>query len=188
MTEIGSVTFSEPRSADFASDGVGAAMKGVSIRILDAELGGEGEVAIRSPFMLDEYVGEVTPLIDGHFRTGDIGRIDARGNLRITGRVRLLIEVGGRKVNPLEVEAVLSDHPDVNECVVVAMRQTDTIHRLRAVMVARDPDHPPTAEAIRQFARQRLAGYKVPRAIEFRRMLPRSATGKLLRHQVENDA
>ncbi|HSV15992.1 MAG TPA: class I adenylate-forming enzyme family protein, partial [Tepidisphaeraceae bacterium] len=137
MTEIGSVTFSDPRSADFSSDSVGRPMHGVSIRILDADPGADGEVAVRSPFMLDRYVDEEALLIDGHFRTGDIGRIDARGELRITGRVRLLIEVGGRKVNPLEVEAVLSSHPDVNECVVVAMKQTDTIHRLRAVLVAR---------------------------------------------------
>jgi acyl-CoA synthetase (AMP-forming)/AMP-acid ligase II len=188
MTEIGSVTFSNPLSVDFTAASVGKPMQGVSIRILDVDSNGEGEVAIRSPFMLQEYLGEPAPLIDGHFRTGDIGRSDARGELRITGRVRLLIEVGGRKVNPLEVEAVLSSHPDIGECVVVALKQTDTIHRLRAVLVARDPDHPPTAEAIRQFARERLAGYKVPRVIEFRRSLPRSATGKLLRHQVETEA
>jgi acyl-CoA synthetase (AMP-forming)/AMP-acid ligase II len=139
--------------------------------------------------MLEEYVDEPPPsLVDGRLRTGDLGRIDSESRLYITGRARLLIEAGGRKVNPFEVETVLSAHPDVVECVVVPMKQTDTIHRLRAVIVPRDPQRPPPAEAIRAFLRERLAGFKVPRAISYRSALPRSAAGKVLRQQVEAEA
>jgi acyl-CoA synthetase (AMP-forming)/AMP-acid ligase II len=185
MTEIGSVTYNDAQKPPFDAASVGRPLPGVSTRISDEN----GEVLVRSPFMLEEYLGESTlPLSDGHLRTGDIGRIDEHGRLYITGRVRLLIEAGGRKVNPLEVEAALSAHPEVNECVVVRMKQTDTIHRLRAVIVARDPNRPPAAEQIRAFLRQRLAGYKVPRVIDVRPALPRSATGKVLRQQVEAEA
>jgi acyl-CoA synthetase (AMP-forming)/AMP-acid ligase II len=185
MTEIGSVTFNDPRIAPFDSGSVGRPLAGVSLRISPED----GEVLAKSPFMLDDYVDESPPaLIDGHLRTGDLGRIDPENRLYITGRVRLLIEAGGRKVNPFEVEAALSAHPDVVECVVVRMRQTETIHRLRAVIVPRDPERPPPADAIRAFLRERLARFKVPRAISYRSALPRSAAGKVLRQQVEAEA
>jgi acyl-CoA synthetase (AMP-forming)/AMP-acid ligase II len=185
MTEIGSVTFNDPRIAAFDPGSVGRPLAGVSFRIS----AGDGEILAKSPFMLEDYLGEPPPaLINDHLRTGDLGRIDSENRLYITGRVRLLIEAGGRKVNPFEVEAALSAHPDVVECVVVPMKQTDTIQRLRAVIVPRDPQRPPAVKAIRAFLRERLAGFKVPRAISYRSALPRSAAGKVLRQQVEAEA
>jgi acyl-coenzyme A synthetase/AMP-(fatty) acid ligase len=184
MTEIGSVTFNDPRIAPFDPGSVGRSLAGVSLRIAD-----DGEILVNSPFMLEEYVDEPPPsLVDHHLRTGDLGRIDHENRIYITGRARLLIEAGGRKVNPFEVETALSAHPDVVECVVVPMKQTDTIHRLRAVIVPRDPQRPPAPEAIRAFLRERLAAFKVPRAISYRSALPRSAAGKVLRQQVEAEA
>ncbi|MGN6627830.1 MAG: AMP-binding enzyme, partial [Tepidisphaeraceae bacterium] len=122
---------------------------------------------------------------DGFFPTGDLGHMDAAGRLIITGRSRLLIDIGGRKVNPLEVEGVLCQHPGVRECVVISMRQSETIRRLRAIVVPEDQSAAPSVESIRQFARARLAPFKVPRQIEFWDALPRSATGKVLRQQLE---
>jgi acyl-coenzyme A synthetase/AMP-(fatty) acid ligase len=187
MTEIGSVTFNDPSRCPFDAACVGRPMRDVSIRIVGnaGERDGNGEVVIRAPSMLREYVNDSIELIDGHFRTGDLGHIDEHGRLSITGRARLLIDTGGLKINPLEVEGVLVQHPEVAECVVVPVRQSETVERICAVVVARDEFSPPTVESIRSFAKERLAAYKVPRLVLFRDRLPKTATGKVLRHLVE---
>ena len=178
MTEIGSVTYNDPADADFDPAGVGRPMSGVSIRLLDG-----GEVAVRAPSMLDGYADAPLELVDGHLPTGDLGAVDDAGRLTILGRRRLLIDVGGRKVNPLEVEAVLREHAGVADVAVVAVRQSETSSRLRAVVVPRDPASPPAD--LRAFARDRLPGWKVPRSVEFRDALPRTATGKVARKELE---
>ena len=155
-------------------------MEGVEIDFAD------GEVQIMAPSMFSGYVDERIDLSDGgFFPTGDLGRITERGDLVITGRSKLLIDVGGLKVNPLEVEEILSQHPGVAECVVVPIRLSETISRLKAVITAHDPSDPPNADAVRGFARERLAGYKVPRVIEFRESIPKSPTGKVLRQMLQ---
>jgi long-chain acyl-CoA synthetase len=85
----------------------------------------------------------------------------------------------------MEVEDVLSEHPDVGDCVVVGVRQSDTISRIKAIVTPRDPARPVDADDVRSFARQRLAAQKVPRVLEVRHALPRSTTGKILRHLVD---
>lgn len=188
-TEVGTVLY-RPTPGDEGD--IGWPMQDVSVRVLSVDdrsktlaPGELGEVAIRSPSMFASYVGdEPAELVDGHFLTGDLGRLTPSGSLRLEGRSRLLIDTGGLKVNPMEVEHVLAQHPAVASCVVVALRQSETVSRLRAVLVLQ-PDMHLTADAVRSFARARLAPYKVPRAVEFRSELPRSATGKVLRHIVE---
>lgn len=194
-TEVGSVTYADPDLEGFDPASVGRAMRGVTVHILDVvepdverplPAGTEGQVAIRADSMLERYLGEESPpTVDGFFLTGDLGRLDGHGNLTITGRLKLLIDVAGLKVNPLEVEAVLAQHPGVAEAVVVPLRVSETVSRLKAVLTATPGAGRPTAEELRRFARQRLAGYKVPRLFEFRDALPRSPAGKVLRHQVE---
>jgi acyl-CoA synthetase (AMP-forming)/AMP-acid ligase II len=194
-TEIGSVTFNDPDGAEFNKNSVGRPMEGVSIKILDPddpqlsdplEVGKEGLVAVRAPSMLSGYVGEQeTPLIDGYFLTGDLGTLEERGELTITGRMKLLIDIGGRKVNPLEVESVLRRHPDVGACVVLPMRLSETVQRLKAIITPARPDIEISVNALRQFARSRLSGYKVPRVFEIRPSLPTSPAGKVLRRLVE---
>src|SRR4051812_38318457 len=199
-TEIGSGTYADPTCEGFDPSSVGRPMRGVAIRILDAAepqvshplpAGTEGHVAIRAASMLSAYVGDDTsPTTDGYFLTGDLGRLDAHGNLTVTGRTKLLIDVGGRKVNPLEVEAVLAQHPLVERCVVVPVPVSETVSRMKAVVVPRAAgateglQAPLTADALRRFARERLVPYKVPRVIELRASLPISPTGKVLRHLV----
>jgi acyl-CoA synthetase (AMP-forming)/AMP-acid ligase II len=197
-TEIGSVTFSDPDLSGFEPASVGRAMRGVDIRILDVDRpkvdqplppGEQGQVAVRAQSMLREYLGEEhSPTLNGFFLTGDLGRVDEHGNLFVTGRLKLLIDVGGLKVNPLEVEGVLAQHDAVGACVVVPMRVSETVCRLKAIVTPADPDAPPSPDALRQFARARLASYKVPRVFELRETLPTSPTGKVLRHLVEAEA
>lgn len=194
-TEIGSVTYADPDLPGFDPASVGRPMRGVDVRILDVDrpdvdralaTGEQGQVAIRAESMLREYLGDVQrPTLDGFFLTGDLGRIDGHGNLFITGRLKLLIDVGGMKVNPLEVEGVLAQHEGVGACVVVQMRVSETVCRLKAIVAPASANDPPSADSLRQFARARLVSYKVPRVFEVRQALPMSPTGKVLRHLVE---
>ncbi|MEM9020946.1 MAG: fatty acid--CoA ligase family protein, partial [Planctomycetota bacterium] len=191
-TEIGSVTFGHADASALAPGCVGEAMDGVSIRVVDLDQpaitlppGEQGQVAIRAPSMLDRYLGdEDLPIVAGHYLTGDLGKLGPDGALSITGRIKALIEVGGMKVNAMEVERVLAEHPGVNECVVVPVRITETLSRLTAFVLPVDPDAPPPTASLRRHARGRLAAYKVPRAFEVVDQLPRSSLGKVQRRRL----
>ena len=192
-TEIGSVTYANVHDPAFDPASVGRGMAHVEIRVCKIDdaavpipIGAEGQVCIRARSMLSRYLGEdASPFVDGYFPTADLGRLDDRGNLTITGRLKLLIDVGGLKVNPIEVEDVLLQHPAVSGCVIVPVRQSQTVFRLKAIITARDPSRPPATDELRAFARRRLTGHKVPRLFEIRDTLPRTPTGKVLRHLVE---
>lgn len=192
-TELGSVTL--------AGDGdnpasVGRPLPGVSVRILDAESPGstwpaetEGEVAVKAPTMLScFYPCQLPPLRDGHLLTGDLGRTDADGRLYITGRAKLLIEVGGLKVNPLEVESVLNEHPGVRESLISPVALSETVNRLHAAIVPAELTDPPRPEDLRSFLKERLAPFKIPRVFEMVDQLPRTATGKLARPRASGGA
>jgi acyl-CoA synthetase (AMP-forming)/AMP-acid ligase II len=183
-TEIGSVTFTRADDSHFAHGAVGRAMAGVELH-LDAD----GQLRVRAKSMMTGYIGDASPLTpDGFFPTGDLARIDEHGNLFITGRLKLLIDVGGLKVNPLEVEQTIEEHPAVSACVVVPMRLSETVFRLKAVVTPADPAQPPSSDELRKFTRERLTIHKVPRVFELRATLPRSATGKILRHLLVESA
>ncbi len=194
-TEFGTVTFNDPARAGFDPASVGPGLRGVSILILDAETpdvahplptGTQGQIAVCAPSMLSHVVGQhERPFLDGYVLSGDLGRLDSHGRLTVTGRQRLLIDVGGRKVNPIEVEQVLASHPAVADCVVVRVVVSHTVNRLKAVVTLRDPSAPFSPELLREFARQRLSAYKIPRLVEVRSSLPRTPLGKVLRHLLE---
>jgi long-chain acyl-CoA synthetase len=189
-TEFGSATWSDP---DVDDGGVGRALPGVELRIVAADAndaarplaaGAEGQVAVAGATLLSGYLGEPEPATrDGFFLTGDLGRLDADGRLSITGRLSLLVDVGGRKVNPLEVESVLESHPKIAAAAVVPIPYSRTVGRLKAIVVPKHGDEPDARE-LRAFLRERLAAHKIPRSFETRAALPRSATGKLLRQQL----
>lgn len=193
-TEVGSVTFNDPNHPSYDPSSVGLPMNHVDICIVDPQqqcvdeplgVGVEGEVAVASPSMLSHYVGEPDPAThSGYFMTGDLGRLAASGVLSITGRLKLLIDVGAMKVNPLEVEQTLCEHPGVHECVVIPVPLTETISRLKAVVIAEPHGVPCDPEELRRFARERLSAHKIPRIIEFRTSVPRSPTGKILRREL----
>jgi len=186
-TEIGSVTFAATRSGD---DAVGRPMRGVSVRVVDPDHpdrdlaeGAVGHLAVRAPSMFDGYLGVGDDrLTTGHFLTGDLGRVDPdTGEVVVTGRLKLLIDVGGRKVNPAEVEHAIADHPDVAECVVLPDPVSPTINRVKAVLTAAPGRDAPDARALRAFLKARLAAHKLPRSVEVVDAMPKSATGKILR-------
>jgi acyl-CoA synthetase (AMP-forming)/AMP-acid ligase II len=196
-TEVGSVTFAHPgQCADPLA--VGKPLPGVSILILDAEAphitrplapGIEGQVAIRATSMLSHYIGgdRTDPaFLQDYFLMGDLGRLGEDGALTITGRLKLLIDVGGFKVNPLEVERTIAQHPSIAEVVVLPVPVSQTVSRLKAVVTSAGGEVP--IDEVRAFTRARLAGHKVPRLFEVVESLPKSPTGKVLRRQLEGGA
>jgi long-chain acyl-CoA synthetase len=181
----------EPEAGPFRPECVGRPFPGVEIRVVrdddpSAPLapGEEGQVAVRSPSMLREYLGDPEPPTrDGFLLTGDLGRQDDRGVLELTGRLKLMIDVGGLKVNPLEVEALLMRHPAVRDAVAVPIYYSETASRLKAIVIP-EPGAELSRDEIRRFAREHLIHYKVPRVFEITEDVPRSPTGKILRQQL----
>jgi long-chain acyl-CoA synthetase len=117
-----------------------------------------------------------SPFQDDGYRSGDIGYLGPNGLLYLTGRKSQIINVGGLKVSPSEVARVLEDYPPISEAVVLGLQGAGDSDIVCAVVVLR---HPATPEEIFEHCRRNLADYKVPRRIEIRDSLPRSATGKV---------
>ncbi|MSO90337.1 MAG: AMP-dependent synthetase [Acetobacteraceae bacterium] len=143
-----------------------------------------GEVVIRGRNVTAGYENNTSAnasaFTDGWFRTGDQGVIDAGGYLRLTGRLKELINRGGEKISPLEVDTVIMDHPSVEQCLTFAMPHDRLGEEVAAAIVLR-PGLTATDMELRAFAAQRLAAFKVPRKIIFLAEIPKGATGKLMR-------
>jgi acyl-CoA synthetase (AMP-forming)/AMP-acid ligase II len=195
-TEFGSVTYNDPEDPHFDPESAGRPLHGVRLRVLDAAdarmdrplpPGREGQLAVSSPSMLTEYVGQADPATQsGFLRTGDLARLDERGRLWLTGRLKFLIDIGSVKVNPVEIESVLRRHPAVREAVILAVPHRDTVSRLKAIVVP-EPGERPSSHALKRFARDHLIHYMVPRSFEIRTAVPRSATGKILRQELQSE-
>lgn len=143
----------------------------------------EGEIAVRGPAVASGYVDnpEATRAAfrDGWYRTGDAGRLDADGNLYLTGRLKEIINRGGEKIFPGEVDAVIASHPAVLEAASFAVPHPTLGENLAcAVVLRKESIGRVTAIELRQFAAERLASFKVPHRIRFVDQIPRSELGK----------
>lgn len=186
-TEAGLMTVNLDPDPVATFESVGTPAGDVEIRIAD-ENGdtlppGEGEVLVNSPAMTDGYSDmeglNREAFRDGYFHTGDLGRLDDEGRLYLTGRKKLLIEVGGYKVDPIEVQDVVVAHPKVREAVVVgAEGRVEGEELVKAVVV---PNEDVDDRELVEFCRERLANFKVPQIVEFREEIPKSPLGKVLR-------
>jgi acyl-CoA synthetase (AMP-forming)/AMP-acid ligase II len=147
-----------------------------------------GEVVISGPNVTPGYEGAPEANAKAFFeaegrrwfRTGDQGAFDADGYLRLTGRLKEIINRGGEKVSPLEVDACLMDHPAVAQCVTFALPHPRLGEEVAAAVVLREGLAATEAE-IRDFARARLAEFKTPRKVLILEEIPKGATGKLMR-------
>ncbi len=143
-----------------------------------------GEVVIRGDNVCDGY--ERNPdanreaWSDGWFRTGDQGVMDEAGYLRITGRLKEIINRGGEKISPREVDDVLMDHPAVQQVVTFALPHPKLGEEVAAAVVVRENEAVDERE-LRSFAAERLADFKVPRRVVFLEEIPKGPTGKLRR-------
>jgi long-chain acyl-CoA synthetase len=143
-----------------------------------------GEICIRGPQVMRGYWNrsEETAQVmtsDGYLRTGDIGYMDERGYVRIVDRKKDMILVSGFNVYPNEIEDVVALHPGVLEAAAVGVPDAKSGEAVKLFVVRKDPAL--SAEALIEHCRQHLTGYKVPRQVEFRKELPKSNVGKILR-------
>lgn len=172
-------------SGRFVTGAVGRPLQETEVRIQDesgSELpqGSAGEICIRGPQVMLGYAGQVdTQFEQGWFRTGDIGRVDPDGSLHMIERQSDVISlVGNFKIYPSEVEALISQHPDITDCAFGSYQEDGEI-KLRLFVVTNNRRL--TQKMIRNYCRQRLTAYKVPHLIELRRALPHSSVGRVLR-------
>lgn len=158
---------------------------GTEIRIFGPDgsalpAGAEGEVGIRGENVFSGYRGDEAAnraaFRDGWFLTGDVGIIDAEGDLFLTGRIRQMINRGGEKISPQEVDDVLARHPAVVEAATFAVGHRTLGEDVAAAVVLREAVD---VAALRAFARQSLAAFKVPQRIIVRDRLPRNPVGKI---------
>jgi acyl-CoA synthetase (AMP-forming)/AMP-acid ligase II len=163
---------------------------GVEIAILDEQggqvaAGGTGEVAVRGPNVMDGYeanpVANREAFTDGWFRTGDQGALDDAGYLTLQGRIKELINRGGEKIAPREVDEVLLRHPAVAEAVTFGVPHPSWGEEVAAAVVLRDEVG---KKELTDFCRRRLADFKVPKQLFFVSEIPRTATGKIQRRHV----
>jgi fatty-acyl-CoA synthase len=158
---------------------VGRPLAGYSFRI-DGD-GPAGEVLVRGPHVTRGYYRQpeqtAAAFTDGWFRTGDVGSFDEVGNLCLSGRAKDVIHVAGLNVFPAEVEALLLTHPDVQQAVVVGVPSGPMGEAPHAFVVARSGSGL-KPQALLQFARSRIAGYKLPYAIRLLPELPLLSSGK----------
>lgn len=184
-SETGAVTNHLPDHVAERPASVGYPLVGVGVSIVDAAgaplpEGVEGEVVVESGALASGYVlgapSGASPFREGRFWTGDVGVVDGAGFLTLRGRRDTMINVGGLKVSPAEVTAVLEQHPHVVEAAVLGVRDRLGEEVTYGVVAL---DGPADEAALIAFCRERLAPHKVPRRIEIRDALPRSASGKI---------
>jgi acyl-CoA synthetase (AMP-forming)/AMP-acid ligase II len=176
-----------PRARKPGSVGPGT---GVKIGILDdagneLPAGERGEVSIKGPNVVSEYENnpEATAksFTNGWFRTGDQGFLDADGYLTLTGRLKELINRGGEKIGPREIDEVLLAHPAVAEALAFGVPHAMWGEEVNAAVVLREPA---TEAAILAFCKERLADFKMPKKLFVVESIPRTATGKIQRGAV----
>ncbi|MEU3712810.1 FadD3 family acyl-CoA ligase [Streptomyces catenulae] len=175
----------------------GRAVPGTEVRIADTAdrplpTGTPGEVQVRGYHVMSGYFEDPaatarTRTADGWLRTGDIGVLDADGNLRITDRLKDMFIVGGFNAYPAEIEQLLGRHPDITEIAVVGIPDARLGEVGKAYAVRRSGASL-TADDLIAWSRREMANYKVPRQVEFVTQLPRNASGKVLKTRLRAGA
>ncbi|HPX37503.1 MAG TPA: long-chain-fatty-acid--CoA ligase FadD2 [Mycobacterium sp.] len=188
-TEIAFVSIARPEDLKKSPATVGPLVKGVKVKILDEHgkevpRGQVGRIFVGNFFPFEGYTGGGgKEIIDGLMSSGDVGHLDPDGLLYVSGRDDEMIVSGGENVFPAEVEDLISGHPDVIEATAIGVEDKDFGARLRAFVVAKDGVEL-TEETVKNYVRDHLARYKVPREVVFLAELPRNPTGKILKREL----
>ncbi|WP_435106878.1 AMP-binding protein [Arhodomonas sp. AD133] len=174
---------------------IGLPVPSTEIAILDDDdqplpSGQAGEIAIRGPQVMDGYwncpeetARVMTP--EGYFKSGDVGVMDERGFVRIVDRKKDMILVSGFNVYPNEVEGVVAMHPGVLECACIGQPDARSGEAVKLFVVPQDDSL--TEEQLFAYCREQLSGYKKPKYIEFRKELPKTNVGKILRRELREE-
>jgi len=190
MTEASHQMASNPLPPDRRMPGSVGRGTGVEIAILDdagneLPAGSSGEVGVRGPNVIDAYENNpqanASSFTRGWFRTGDLGVLDADGYLRLLSRIKELINRGGEKIAPREIDEVLEAHPAVKEAVSFGVPHPTWGEEVGAAVVLKEPV---TEKELLAFARLRLADFKVPRHLHIVESIPKTPTGKIQRRFV----
>ncbi|BBZ79106.1 acyl-CoA synthetase [Mycolicibacterium anyangense] len=188
-TEVALATIASPADLQKNPATVGRVVRGTRIRILDdngAELpqGEVGRIFVGNSFPFEGYTGGGNKqIIDGLLSSGDVGYFDHNGLLYVSGRDDEMIVSGGENVFPAEVEDLINGHPDVVEATAMGVDDPEWGARLRAFVVLKE-EAETTEDAIKNYVREHLARYKVPREVVFLSELPRNPTGKILKREL----
>lgn len=202
LSETAPLTHANPTNrTDRKFGSVGLPIPGTDVKIVDLEtgtrelpLGQDGEIAISGPQVMKGYWNRpeenelVFREIDGKrfFLTGDIGHIDEEGFTIITDRKKDMIDVGGLKAYPREIEEVLYGHPKVANAAVIGVPDEKSGQAVKAFIQLK-PGQTATAEEIIEYCRDKMAGYKRPKYVEFRDALPMTTVGKILRRELREE-
>ncbi len=198
MSEVGGGITLTPVTMAPKPRSVGPALAGSALRIVDLVTGAplpagqRGEVAVRSPSVMRGYRHDLEAtrgVLDGEgwLLTGDIGYLDPDGHLFLVDRKKELIIRSGYNVYPREVEEVLLSCPGVVEAAVIGVADDDHGEEVVALVVP-SPDAPLDPDAVKQFARERLAAYKYPRQVVVVQALPKGPTGKVSKRDIDRQA
>jgi len=192
MTEIG-MALSNPLRGERRPGFVGTPLPGVEVRLVDdagraVPAGTPGEIEVRGANVFLEYWrrpdATAAAFRDGWFRTGDVAVVE-NGSYRILGRSSVdIIKTGGYKVSALEIEETLRTHPAVQDCAVVGVEDPEWGERICAAVELRGSGEALTLDALQRWARERIAPYKIPRALLSVTVLPRNAMGKVTKPEV----
>jgi acyl-CoA synthetase (AMP-forming)/AMP-acid ligase II len=189
MTEAAHQMASNPLPPSARKPGTVGRSAGPDIRVVDTSgktvpSGATGEIVIKGPNVMREYENNpkanADAFYDGWFRTGDQGVMDADGYIAITGRLKEIINRGGEKISPREVDEVIMEHPAVHQCVTFAVPHDMLGEDVAAAVVLRQGIAASDKE-LREFASAKLAPFKVPKKILILDAIPVGATGKLQR-------
>ncbi|MBD2529348.1 AMP-binding protein [Nostoc flagelliforme FACHB-838] len=187
MTEASHLMTTNPLPPKVRKPGTVGYGFGVEVGIMDSEgnllsQGSLGEVVVKAPNVIDGYENNpeanATAFVNGWFRTGDQGTVDEDGYLRLTGRIKELINRGGEKISPLEVDDVLLRHPAVAEALAFAVPHKSLGEDIHAAVVLKAEA---SEKELLAHCSTMLADFKVPKQVHILEQLPRGATGKLQR-------
>jgi len=198
LSETSPVTHVNPLAGERKVGSIGVPLPDTDQRVVDLESGTNvlgmdepGELCVRGPQVMLGYYHQpeetTSVLADGWFRTGDVARIDADGFAYIVDRKKDMVNVGGMKVYPREVEEVLFQHPAVADVAVVGGPDPGRGESVVAFVVKK-PGTAVTGEELIAFVRERIAHYKAPQRVEFRDQLPRTGVQKVLRRVLRDEA
>ncbi len=198
LTETSPVATCNPINGTRKVGSIGLPLPDTQVKIVDPEnprrdlpVGEVGEVAIKGPQVFRGYWNRADEtskvLFDGWFTTGDIGKQDDDGYFYIVERKKDMINVGGFKVFPRDVEEVLFKHPKIQDASVVGVKDEYSGEAPKAFVVLK-PGQTATVQEILDFCGQNLAKFKVPKSVEFRDALPKTIIGKVLRRTLQEDA
>jgi long-chain acyl-CoA synthetase len=195
LTESSPVICVNPLDGRERIGSIGLPVPSTEVMIADEDgkelpLGETGEICARGPQVMkgywqrpEETAKVITP--DGWLKTGDIGFIDPDGYVKIVDRKKDMILVSGFNVYPNEVEDVIATHPGVLEVAAIGVPDDKAGEAVKVFVVKRDESL--TSDQVREYAKTKLTGYKVPKHVEFRKELPKTNVGKILRRALRDD-